>query len=176
MWTRLKSASIAGLRFAKVRAFIREEPGNSLVEVALVLSFFCVPLLVGSGEMGLLVYDSIEIQNAAHTGAAYAMQSATFASATSSINAAAQADAPSFGTALTVTPTVYYVCSSAIGGTQYTGSNASANATTACTGGANHPLEFVQVSTSASVTPSLHCPGFGSTFAVSGTSAMEVEQ
>jgi Flp pilus assembly protein TadG len=171
----LKAAKI-GAWFAKWRGLVRDEAGDSLVELALVLTFFCAPLLVGTGEMGMLVYDSIEVQNAAHTGAAYAMQSATFAANTSGIQTAAQADAPSFGTSMTVTPTVYYVCSSALQGTQYTGSGALATATGACTGSSNHPLEFVNVNTSVSVTPPLHCPGLASSFALSGTSAMEIEQ
>jgi Flp pilus assembly protein TadG len=150
-----------------------DDAGNALIEVALILAFFCTPLLVGTGEMGLLIYDSIQIQDAAHAGAAYAMQSATFAANTAGIRTAAQQDAPEFGTDLTVTPTIYYVCSASINGSQHT---TLASATSACTGTSNHPLQFVKVLATTSVTPALHCPGFGSSFTVAAVSAMEIEQ
>lgn len=111
------------------------EGGNALVEVALIASLLGVPLLLGTGEMGYVVYDSIEISNAAHAAALYGMQSSTFASDTAGMKTAAQNEATDFGAALTATPTSYYACSSAIGGTQYTGGSAQANATAACTGG-----------------------------------------
>jgi Flp pilus assembly protein TadG len=160
----------------KLRNLLRGNAGSSLVESALVLSFFCVPFLVATGEMGLIIWDSIEVQNSAHTAASYAMQSPTMAANTSAITTAAQADAPTFGADLAVTPTVYYVCSAAIAGTQYTGSNAASNASAACTGGSNHPLQFVKVATSVTVTPALHWTGLTRTFGLSGSSAIEVEQ
>jgi len=163
---------------AIVRAFsrLRSERGNALLEVALVAALLGVPLLLGTGEMGYAVYDSIEIANAANVAALYGMQSATFASDTSGMTAAARAEATDVGAALTVTPTAYYACSSAVGGTQYTGGSAQANANAACTGGSNHALEFVKVNTSATVTPLVHCPGLPASFALIGSSVMEVEQ
>ena len=167
---------IARPQLAWILSLFREDAGDSLVELGLILAFFCTPLLVGTGEMGLIVYDSIQIQNAANSAAEYAMQSATLAADTAGITSAARADAPALGAALTVTPTVFYVCSATIGGTKYTGANALSNATAACTGTSNHPLQFVQVNTSATVTPTLRCPGFASTFAVVGPAVREVEQ
>jgi Flp pilus assembly protein TadG len=152
------------------------ERGDALVELALALSILGLPLLVGTADMGFVVYDSIEVANAAHAAALYGMQSSTYAANTSGMTAAAQTEASDFGTALTVTPTPYYACSNAIGGTQYTGSSAQSNATAACTGGTNHALEFVQVNTSATVTPPIHLPGLAHTFTVTGSSVMEVEQ
>jgi Flp pilus assembly protein TadG len=162
--------------YARLRALTRDDAGSSLIEVALIVCFLGLPMMVGTGEMGLVVYDSIQIQNAAHTGAQYAMQSPTAAADTVHIQLAAQGDAPSIGTALTAAPTVYYVCASSINGTHYTGSNALANATSACVGGVNHPLQFVQVTATASITPGLHLPGLPTAFSVSSTSAMEVQQ
>jgi hypothetical protein len=104
------------------------------------------------------------------------MQSSTYAANTSGMIAAARADANDFGSALSVTPTTYYACSLAINGTQYTGSSAQSNATAACTGGTNHALEFVQVDTSVTVTPPIHLAKLASTFTVTGSSVMEVEQ
>ena len=155
---------------------LRDDCGAATLEVAVVSSVLAIPLLLGTSEMSFLVYDSIEISNAAHAGALYGMQSLTFAANTSGMQTAAQTEAGDFGASMTVTPTTYYACSTAIAGTQYTGANAQSNATAACTGGSNHPLEFVQVNTSATITPPVHCPGFGSSFTLTGSSVMEVEQ
>jgi hypothetical protein len=126
--------------------------------------------------MGILVYDSIEISNAANVAAAYGAQSLTYAASTAGMTTAAQTEAADFGTALSVTPTTYYACSSALGGTEYTGANAQSNATAACTGTGNHALEFVKVTTSAAVTPAIHCPGLPGSLTITGSSVMEVEQ
>jgi Flp pilus assembly protein TadG len=158
------------------REGLADESGSALVELALVLSLFGAPLLLGTAEAGFLVYDSIEVSNAAHVGTMYGMQSLTFASDNTGMTAAARAEASDFGANLAVTPASYFACSAAVGGQTYTGANAQANATSACTGGSNHALEFVKVSTSASVTPPFHCPGLPATFTLSGSSVMEVEQ
>jgi Flp pilus assembly protein TadG len=164
---------------SRIRAcdpMLRDDSGSALIELAFIVALLGLPLVLGTTEMGVLVYDSIEISNAAYVGASFAMQSVTNAENTSGITSAAQADAPEFGTSLTVTPTTYYVCATALGGTQYTGTNAQANATSACTGSGNSAVEMVQVTTSALVKPFLHAPGLASTFTFSGTSVAEVEQ
>jgi len=158
------------------RQIIRSEDANSLVELALIISFLGIPLLLGTTVMATVIYGSIEISNAAHAGAVYAMQSSTFAANTSGIIDAAQSEAADFATALAVVPTTYYVCANSITGTQYTGSNAQSNATTACTGGGDHAVQFVQVATSAVISPRIHMPGLASTYTVKGVSVMEVEQ
>jgi Flp pilus assembly protein TadG len=147
-----------------------------MIELALVVFFLGMPLLMGTAEMASLVYDSIEISNAACVASAYGMQSLTYASNTSGMVTAAQTEASDFGTALSVTPTSYYACSSAVGGTQYTGSSAQSNANAACTGTGNHALEFVQVTTSAAVTPLIHYRGLPTSFVLTGSSVMEVER
>ncbi len=155
------------------KRLLRDESGNALIELALMTAFIGVPLLLGTMETGFLVYDSIEISDAAYAGALYGMQSATFAAESSTIISTAQAEAADFGTALSVTPTAYYACSLAISGTQY---STQAAANSACTGGTNHALEFIQVTTSATVTPIVHCPGLAKTYTLTGTSTLEVEQ
>jgi len=144
-----------------------------MLEMALMLAIFGIPLLLGTVEAATWVYASIEVSNAAHAGAMYAMTSSTFANDTSGITTAAQQEASDFGANLTVTPTAYYACSAALGGTQYT---TQAAATTACTGAGDHPLEFVQVVASAPVTPPIRIPGLPKTFTLNGTSVMEVEE
>jgi Flp pilus assembly protein TadG len=152
---------------------LREEGGNALVETALCISFLGLPVLVGTVELGTMLCDSIEVSNAAHAGATYAMMSSTFAADSAGITTAAQQEATDFGKNLTVTPTVYFACSQAISGTQY---STQAAANSACTGSLNHSLEFVQVSTSTTITPPIRCPGFGSTYTLVGVSVMEVEE
>jgi len=153
------------------------ESGNALVELALVFALFGIPMLLGTVEMGYVVYDSVEISNAANAGALYGMQNATSAASSAGITTAAQGEAPEFGTKLTVTPTTFYVCTSAVGGTQYsTASYTQAQVTAKCAGSGNHALEFIQVLTSATATPPVQCPGLAKTFTLGGTSVMEVEK
>ena len=152
---------------------LRGDTGSALVEMSLMLAIFGTPLLLGTVETATWVYGSIEVSNAAHTGAMYGMTSSTIANDSAGIIAAAQSDASDFGTNLTVTPTVYYAWSAALGGTQYSTQSA---ATSACTGAGDHPLEFVQVIATAPVTPPIHIPGLPKTFILSGTSVMEVEE
>jgi hypothetical protein len=150
--------------------------GSALIELALIVALLGTPLALGTSEMGSVVYDSIEISEAANAGAWYGMQSSTFAADTAGITTAAQAEASDFGTKLTVTSSTFYACSLAVGGTRYAGANALANATSGCTGTTNHPLQFVQVNTSATVTPLVNCPGLAKIFTLGGLSVMEVEQ
>ncbi len=158
---------------------LRGDGGNALLELALVFSLLGIPLLLGTVEMGYVVYSTIEVSDAANAGALYGMQSQVFASSTdtSEIIAAAQADAPDFGANLTVTPYTYYACTSAVGGTQYpTTSYTQAQATAQCSGSGDQALEFIQVQTSATVTPSIVLPGLPKSYTVTGNSVLEVEQ
>jgi len=151
----------------------REESGNALVEMAMCVSFIVMPMLLGTVALGAMTYTSIEVSNAAHAGAMYGMMSSTFAADNSGIVSAAQNEATDLGTNLTVTPTAYYACSSAVGGTQY---SSQSTASSACTGGTNHSLEFIQVVTSATVTSPIKCPGLPASYTLVGTSVMEVEE
>jgi Flp pilus assembly protein TadG len=151
----------------------REESGDSLVEMALSISLIGLPLLVGTVELGTMRYGSIEVSNAAQAGAEYGMMSSTFAADSAGIVSAAQGEASDFGANLSVTPTVYFACSQSVGGAQYPTQSA-ANA--ACTGTLNHSLEFVQVSTSTTVTPPIRCPGLASSYTLVGLSVMEIEE
>jgi Flp pilus assembly protein TadG len=151
---------------------LRDDAGSALVELAVMLAILGVPLLLAAAHFAILLTDSIIVANAAHAGAEYGMQSATFAGDTAYIQTEAQDDS-GMGSNLTVTPTVFYVCSSAIGGTQYS-TNVAASA--ACSGGNNHALEFIQVVASATVTPAVRVPGFADTVTLSSTSTMEVEE
>jgi Flp pilus assembly protein TadG len=157
----------------RVRGGRHGERGSAVIELAIFLVFLGPLLIFGTAELASLAYASIEISNAAHAGAMYGMQSSTYAANTSVIQTAAQAEAADFGSSLTVTPTIYYACALAQGGTQY---STQAAATSACAGSGNHVLEFLQVKTSATVTPPFHVPPLLASYAVSGISVMEVQQ
>jgi Flp pilus assembly protein TadG len=152
---------------------LQDDEGSSILELAFVVCFFLMPLFVGASELGMLIYDSMEVTNAAYTGALCGMQSPTLAASTAGITAAAQADAPDLGTTLNVNPTTYWVCAGSVLGTHYT---TQAAATTACTGVNNQPLEFLEVDTSASVTVPLRFPGLPSSYTLTGVSVQEVVQ
>ncbi len=152
---------------------LSDDAGGAMLELAFVISIFGAPLIVGTGTTAIMVYDSIEVTNAAHAGSAYGMMSSTFASDTAGITAAAKEDAGDMSNNLTVAPTIYFACSAAPASTQYT-TQAAAN--TACTGVSNHSLEFIRVVTNTSIPSPFNLPGVPSTFVLGGTSVMEVEE
>jgi hypothetical protein len=141
--------------------------------MALCIPLVGAPILIGTVESGMVLYDSIELSNAAHAGTAYGMMSSTFAANSSGMTAAARAEAGDLGSLLNVTPTSYFACSQAIAGTEYA-TQAAANS--GCTGASNHSLEFVQVTTTAAVAVPFRVPGVPNTFNLSATSVMEVEE
>lgn len=165
---RWRSAVFAGYRR------LEDNTGNATLELALAFSVLAAPLMLGASETAFMVYDSIEVSNAAHAGAMYGMYSQTFATNTTQIQAVAQAEASDLNGQLTVTPAVYFACSAAPSGTHY---STQAAATQACgTGSSNHSLEFVQVATSATINPPLHVPGLPNTWTLRGFSVMEVQE
>jgi Flp pilus assembly protein TadG len=158
-------------RFA--RRLCTDNNGSALIELALALSLVGLPLFFGTIYTGVLVFDNIEIANAAHAGAMYGMQSSTYASDAAGMTAAAQAETPDLANGLVVTPITFYACSAAIDGTQY---STQQDATTACTGGSNHALEFVKVTASYVATPFARIAGMQQSVTVSSVSVMEVEE
>lgn len=149
-----------------------DETGSALIELAISLSVFGIPLFLGTIYAGVLLFDSIELANAAHAGALYGMQSSTYASDSTGITAATQAESPDLGAAIGVTPTVFFACSSAIDGARY---STQTDAASACTG-SSHPLEFIQVTATYSATPFARIAGMQQTVNLTSTSVMEVEE
>lgn len=165
---------------ARCRA-LRDDSGQALVELAAVVAFLGLPLVLGTTQLAVVAYDTIEVNNAAIAGAIYGMYSTGHASSTTEITAAARGEASDFpGTTLTVTPNFYYACSNSIAGpypiTEYTGSNAAKDAAKACTGGSNHAVPFIQVQTSATVTPFVSLPGLPKSWPITSTAVQEVQQ
>ena len=131
-------------------------------------------MMLGTTEVAFLIYDSIEISNAAQAGAVYRMMSPTFAGDSAGIRDAAQSEATDLGGNLTVTSTKYCACSALLGGTQYPTQSA---ASAACPANAtNHYLQFVQVAFSAAVKSPIGVPGLPRTWTLKGFSVMEVQE
>jgi Flp pilus assembly protein TadG len=145
-----------------------DDAGQSLVELALTMPLFIL-ILVGTAELARFAWSSIEASNAARAGVQYAAQTHTTASDTSGIQAAAVNDGTNLS-GLTVTSSHSCACSTAASTTIVC-----STALTACPSPAT-VLEFVQVNTSAKVTPLVKYPGLPTPFTVQGSAFMEVEQ
>jgi Flp pilus assembly protein TadG len=160
-----------------IRRIHSDATGNAVLELALTLGILGPPLLLGTGATGLIIYDSIEVSNAAHAGAESGTISDNFARDTAQVQAAAKAEAPDLGANLTVaTPIVYFACSAALDGTQF---STKAAAQTACANSGltnNQALEFIQVNTSIGLTPLFKFPGFPKLWTLQGQSVMMVQE
>ena len=146
----------------------RGEHGAALVELALTLPMLGV-LLVGASEFATLEYDAIEVTNAARAGVAYGSQSSTTASDLSGMQSAATNDGSNVA-GIHATAIEFWSCSNAPS-TQYS-SVAAAN--TACATG-THVLNYVQVNTTATVSPSVSIPGVPASFTLTGVAVMRVQ-
>ncbi len=147
-------------------AALRDTAGGALVELALVVPVF-VALLLGAAEFARLAYASIEVSNAARAGVAYGSQSSTTASDISGMQTAATNDGANV-TGLSATATEFWTCSgSTVPYTQL-------SSPPTCTGTGNHLLNYVQVTTTATVNPLIHVPGLPTTFTLHGLAIMRV--
>jgi Flp pilus assembly protein TadG len=159
-------ASIGGIAR---RGRIRGDAGQALVELALIMPIFSL-LLLGAAEFGQVTYDAIEVSNAARAGVAYGVQPAA---TTAGIQAAAIADAPNIPNppGLTVTSNTFCTCSGDPGSAHVPCTSAPAT----CSASGAHALTYIQVNTSATVTPLVHYPGISGGFALNGQAIMRVE-
>lgn len=160
--------------------------GSAFVEVALVLPLL-IFVIIGGAELGRIAYFAIEVSNAARAGVAYAAQSSTTAANTAQIQAAAQADAPNVAS-LTATPSQACVCetiTTSSGATSTTPittcSGTGSTAGTQCAASTspatiNNIVNYVQVTTSATVTTMFHYPGIPTSFTLNGYAKMRVVQ
>jgi Flp pilus assembly protein TadG len=158
-------------RFCSKARVLSAESGNALVETALVLGIFGVPLFYGTSDLAVWTSSTIEIDNAAHAGALFGMQdsSASYAGNSAGIQAAAQSEAGSFGTSLTTTSTKLYACASSQD-TQYP----TLDSTPSCSGTGDYKVEFIQVVASAPLTLPFHCCGMPQPLTLTSTSEMQV--
>lgn len=123
-------------QISKRQAAAASEAGAAIIEMAL-LSPLLFLLLLGTADLGRMVYMYIEVSHAARAGAQYGAQDHIRASDTAGIAAAATNDAPNISS-LSVTSSHSCQCSD--------GSSSSCQITD-CSG--SHLVEFVQVNTSA---------------------------
>jgi len=146
--------------------------------------FFILPLLFGTAVVGMLVYDSIEVSQAAHEGASYASLAyrtdskftpttlanvATFAKA-----AEPNVPASALTTPLTTNPVTVTCGCAAAGSTAPVAGACTTGAAMACNGGT--PNLFVTVRTEANVTPlfNLSFLGYPATVQFRGMSTFEL--
>lgn len=163
--------------FRDIGRIFADTTANATLEIALTISILGTPLLLGTAAVGFLIYDSIEVSNAAHAGAAYGMLSDAFAHNTTQISAVAHAEAQDLGAHLTVaTPTIFFACSAALDGAQFSSASQAEAACGSSGVSNNQALEFIQVNTTASVTPVFQFPGLPKQWTLRGQSVMMVQE
>jgi Flp pilus assembly protein TadG len=155
------------IRLLERCAGIGGSTGGSIIEIALLVPVFTV-LIVGSAEFAGLEYAAIETSNAARAGVAYGAQSSTTAADTAGMQNAAVNDSPNVA-GLVATAKEFWSCS-ATPSTQHT-----SPPTCTGTGTGNHVLNYVEVTTTATVTPEFHLPGLPSSYTLTGQAIMRVQ-
>ena len=147
-------------------AAIREDAGQALIELALMVPLFIL-LLLGATEFGTLAYDGIEVSSAARAGVAYGSQSSATAADIAGIQSAATNDGTDVD-GISATATQFWSCSS-------TPSTQNSSPPT-CSGTGNHVLHYVQVKTTAVVSSTIHVSGLPSSYTLHGLAIMRVVQ
>ena len=143
----------------------RADKGQALVELALSLPML-LALLIGVAEFGRFAYFAIEVTNAAHAGAAYGAQNNITAMDNSGMQSHATSttgDAADV-TAMTAAATQYCLCTG------------SATHNTCNPKPCSQFITYVQVNTTASVSPMFKYPGLSKTFTLTGQATMRVGQ
>lgn len=152
------------------RSTAAADAGQALVEAALMLPVFFL-LILASLETGTIAYNAIEVANAAEAGALFASQSRANAANTTGIQQAATNDASNVSSIVAATPTVTCACQSSAG----TLTALSCAATTSCTT-PSQVVEWVNVTTSATINPLFQFPGVPTTLTLHGNATMRVAQ
>lgn len=162
---------------------LQDEHGGALVEVALVASFILLPMMLGAFELGRVAHYAVETQNAARAGASYGAENVSNASSTT-VTQAAKNDAPDLSS-LSVTPGSACVCETLTIATNSPSYNPSTG-TTACTNSiitscttsnattVQYVINYVTVSTSATVSPIFSVAGLPGSYTLHGYSALRV--
>jgi Flp pilus assembly protein TadG len=129
----------------------RHEDGSSLVELALLMGILGPLLLLGTTELSLYVYASVELADATHAAASFASQfyfenSNSVLPTQAQVTAAATNDAPELVSMLKTGSTFTATMATGCG----TGAATTGNTLPACSSGV---LPYVQVTGSATVVP-----------------------
>ena len=155
-------------RLRVLRGALRGGSGQSLVEFALTMPLFIL-ILIGTVEFARFAWATIEAANAARAGASYGAQSHITAADTTGIEAVALDDGINLS-GLTATAFQSCACSTAPSATI-----TCSTALTACPSPATIQV-YVQVNTTATVTPLMTYPGLPAQFTAQGQAIMEVAQ
>jgi Flp pilus assembly protein TadG len=147
-----------------VRCVMTRDTGGAIVELALVAPIF-IALLLGAAEFATLEYAGIETSNAARAGVAYGSQSATTAADIAGMETAATNDGINIS-GLAAVATEFWSCSNA--------PSTQSPSPPTCSSG-DHLLNYVQVATSATITPVVHLPGLPAAFTLHGLAIMRVQ-
>jgi Flp pilus assembly protein TadG len=147
---------------------VRSDHGNALIELAIGMSVLTA-LILGAAEFGRIAYAAIEVNDAAHAGAAYGSQSRSLGTlgstaANTNVTNAAKRDAIDVSG---MTATAVYWC-------QCSDGSASTCGVLDCTG--TRIIEYVTVNTSGTVDPLVYVPGLPKSYTVTGHAVMRVEQ
>lgn len=155
------------IRFGRIMG----SSGQALVELALVMAFGSVLLMVGFGvvEFGQVIYYSIEVAGAAKAGVEYGGQSTTNANDTTGIQNAAAAAAPDLSSMQT-SSSVTCRCAA-------DNSTVTCPGTGLCASAEGVVKSSVTVNTSVTVTPPLRLRWFpASNFTLTGKATQECPQ
>lgn len=166
-----------------MRLRFSDEQGSALVEIALVASFVLLPMMLGAFELGRIAHYAIEVQNAARAGASYGAENVSNASS-ATVTQAAKNDAPDL-TSLTVTPGSACVCEtltlasdtpsySPSTGTTACGSSVITACTTSNATTTQYVINYVTVSTQATISPVFNIKGLPNSYTLNGYSALRV--
>jgi|SRR6185312_4293274 len=142
---------------------LRSDRGNALIELAIGMTVLTT-LILGAAEFGRIAYAAIEVNDAAHAGAAYGSANRTFAADNANVTNAAKKDAPDVSG---MTASAVYWC-------QCSDGSASTCGASDCTG--SRIIEYVTVNTTGTVNPLVYVPGLPKSYTVTGHAVMRVEQ
>ena len=154
---------------------LREESGQSTLELAFCLPLFAL-LILGGAELGNLAWASVQVNNAARAGAAFGSISRTNSADTTHIGIAAQNEAPKLITSPSTQVTSLQVCycvTDGVPGPPDPGC-ASTNLTSCALPGIIQVA--VKVNTQATVTPFVHYIGLPASYTVRGQATVGVVQ
>lgn len=174
-----------------LKNFLHNNRGSALVELALTTPLLMFTL-IGTAELGRIAYAAIEVEGAARAGASYGALSTTNAfGPASAIEQAAKNDAPNI-TDLTATATTACVCETLTSSTDTPSYNPStpiscyssgttlnstfADCTTVNGTETQSVIEYVDVTTHATVATMLHYPGIPTSFTLNGFAQMRAVQ
>jgi Flp pilus assembly protein TadG len=146
----------------------RKQKGQAMVELAIALPILLL-LTLGVIEVGRAAYFSIEVSEAARTGAQYGTQSLADAANTPNITQAALNSVPDISSGSMTVTSVNQSCVCP-GTAAVTGSP--------CAGalGCSYPMVYLTVTTTYTLDTLFHYPGLPASFSLNGSATMPVQR